>query len=152
MNPGWKPVGFTHSWWRCKGLQVGFAPGKLDVTTKTYLKHCFGSFLSHVNWIQRTSQQQCLQAERWRKYSSSMFTESLLFFHKQTAWENITRDVVKPIGTTVLTSEMGYSSATSAEHVCAVPAAFPSFHTWVINLNLRRKWKLETPVKDSTKI
>lgn len=56
------------------------------------------------------------------------------------------------MGTTVLTSETGYSSATSAEHARAVPAAFPSFHTRVINLNLRREWKLETPVKDSTKI
>lgn len=62
--------------------QAGFVLGKLDVTITTYLKHPFGRFLSHVDWIQHTSQQQCLQAGRQRKYSFSMFTEFLFFTSK----------------------------------------------------------------------
>lgn len=62
---------------------------------------------------------------------------------------NAIRGAIKLIEMRALDTEMGL---TSAEHAHVVSAAFSCFHTWVVNANLHRKWKWETPIKDSTKI
>lgn len=189
---------------------AGFILGKLAVTPDP--KYCFWTFLSHADQIQHTSQQEHLQAGRWRKYSFSTFTELFFphvngissgnctvwylsslrspwqvkhhfFTHSSSAvvtanqWRdtgdkttiqdycrfkeapikmtyldqgrNVIRDVIKPTETRVFARELGVPSA---EHAHVVSAAFPCFHTWVVNANLYRMWKWETPIKDSTKI
>lgn len=77
------------------------------------------------------------------------FKEALIKMTYLDQGRNVIRDVIKPIETRVLARELGVPSA---EHAHVVSAAFPCFHTWVVNANLHRKWKSETPIKDSTKI
>lgn len=106
-------------------------------------------FFTHSSSVVATANQWWDTGDKTTIPDYCRFKEALIKMTYLDQGRNVIRDVIKPIETRVLARELGVPSA---EHAHVVSAAFPCFHTWVVNANLHRKWKWETPIKDSTKI